>query len=223
MSLPSYTFGYKGALGLLPLNQGPNIPFSYFVTVPNTNPFIDLQVVKDYLKIDGTDDDAYITLLIQAVGNFFQDYTGRTLLTTTYETFRDFFNCYFLLKKSPFQSVESIEYLKDNTLTLVDSSIYYATKESIYSSILLAQNKSWPSDADCRLQAIKITFKAGYGDTSADIPQEIIIGMLQHIADLYENRGDCNDCRCVEKLPSATKLVYDLYKIRDMGTTTQIG
>ena len=116
------------------------------------------------------------------------------------------------IRKSKLQSITSIEYYKDDVLTTVDSSIYYFTDESDYSTINLKATEAWPNDADNRKQAIKITFVSGYGATAADVPQGIKSAMLAHIANMYENRGDCIDCDTAFKNSKSSSL-YAPYRL----------
>lgn len=219
---PWYHYGYKGALGRLPTGVGVRIPFSYDIITPPINPVIELDLVKTHLKITGNSEDSYLEFLISAVVSFAQAYTRRTFLTTEYITFRHFFQPSFYIKQSPLQTVEKIEYKKDGVLTLVSPDVYYFTVENIYSSVILEDGESFPDDVDNELQSVIITFKAGYGDMSSDVPQDFILAMLNHIAMLYEDRGDCSDCSCSMLMPPATKAVYELYRIRDLSTGKQL-
>ena len=100
----------------------------------------------------------------------------------------------------------------DDVLTTIDSSIYYFTDNNEYSSILVKDGQSWATDADNRKQAIKITFVSGYGATADDVPQGIKTAMLAHIANMYENRGDCSDCDIAFKNSKAASL-YSPYRL----------
>ena len=55
---------------------------------------------------------------------------------------------------------------------------------------------------------VKTTFKTGYENVS-DIPSLIQVGLLQYIAYMYENRGDCCKIECPE---SILNLFFDSYK-----------
>jgi uncharacterized phiE125 gp8 family phage protein len=213
--------------------------YSYFlqpydVTIPpyNVPPFstetgyplpFDINTVKQYLKIDvaNTADDALIGMIMQAVVNFAEKYTKRDFIIKKYLTYRDNFNNSIItLRKSLLQNIISFEYLVNGVFTAVPS-VYYATTDSDFSSVLLLNNDAWPNNIDTRQQAIKILFNAGYGTTSSSIPYNLQLGMLQHIAQLYENRGDCSSTGgsdCGSNIPSAAKLIYDEYRIRDIST-----
>lgn len=178
-----------------------NRAYTYNITVPPATTPISLDDVKQHLRITGTADDALLTMYIEAATEYAENYTKRDLITRTYETFRDFFpacsgegyykNTLSLeIKRSRLQSIESIEYFYNGVLTLLDSSKYYNTLENDYSEIMPVEGGIWPN-VDKRLQAIKITFKAGYGDDDSFIPAGYKQAILMHVANLYSNRGDC--------------------------------
>ena len=211
--------------------------YSYTVTVAPAVDAVPLDTVKSYLKITSSADDAQITIFIKAAIDFAEKLTRRDFITRTYETFRDFFsnfvsegyysfgdnpalgsvfldanngNVEFEIHRSPLQSIESIEYLKDSVLTAVDDTTYYNTLETDYSEVLTLNNNSWPEDADRRLQAITITFKTGFGDADTDMPPWVTEGVLQHVANMWANRGDCGGCGDTSGtlLPLTAKLLY---------------
>lgn len=185
-----------------------------------------LTLVKTQLRIspDDTTEDAYLGLLINVAYKYAEKYTRRTLLTTQYLTYRDDFNvCCFELRRSPFQSLQSIKYLLDGVLTTLPSTDYYNTIESFYARVLRAPHKEWPHRIECRQQAIQIEFTAGYGDVYTDIPEDLLMAMLQHIANLYESRGDCSDSACASALPAQSRMIYNSYRIGDITATTDCG
>ena len=61
---------------------------------------------------------------------------------------------------------------------------------------------SWPSTYD-RLNAIEITFLAGYGATAATVPETIKQAILLLLAHYYENREATTDGRAITSVPMA--------------------
>jgi hypothetical protein len=58
--------------------------------------------------------------------------------------------------------------------------------------------------------------------TANKIPEDLKMAMLNHIAEVYSNRGDCNagnksacDCGSAMNIPASTALIYKSYKIID--------
>lgn len=183
--------------------------------------------IKNYLKIDPSvtvDDDLIISMTATAI-EFIERYTSRTIFTTEFRTWRNEFPCgcnaYIELRRSPFQIVNSFQYIDtDNITQTIDASVYYTTQETDYSKILLNPSQSYPTDKICKLQSIIIEFTAGYGDTVDNIPPELLLAIYQIVAKLYDNRGDCADstsarsCACADMLIKGTlKMLLDPYRI----------
>jgi len=189
--------------------------FPYSVTTSSTELAVSLSETKDFLRVSSTDEDTLIENLIKTATKVAEKYTKRDFITKTYTTYRDVFYPEIELRRSPFQSIENFKYYVDSVLTNVDNSLYYTTNSTDYVKIILFDDASYPTDIDTNrpYEAIQIQFKAGYGDTNSNVPQDLKNGLKTHIAQIYENRGDCND---INKLPFSTKLIYDLYKIEEI-------
>lgn len=201
--------------------------WTYTVTDPPGTLAVSLDDVKEALKITSGSQDDLITSFINAAINYAEQFTRRDFITRTYETFRDDFprsrcqypgNIGFELRRSKLQEIEKIEYFVAGVLTLVSASIYYNTIETDYSEVLTLQNNTWPTDVDVRLQAIKITFKTGFGDADTDMPPWIKEGVFQHVANMYANRGDCSDAVSSASLflPATARLLYLQNRIENL-------
>ena len=200
----SRNFGLYGSSIIYP-DRSTSKPYSYFVTVPPVGLAVDLDTVKAQLNIVGNDDDALLTLYIKSATSYAERFTRRDFLIRTYETFRDYFDYSnqfcdpemnynadnFILTKSMVNDVISMEYLKEGVFTTVDDTIYYVTRDNDFSRIILKHNEHYPQDQDKQLQSIKITFTAGM----STIPDDLQLAIMQIVADMYANRGDCN-CDC---------------------------
>ena len=207
----------------------------YFIETDAVNLAVPLAEIKTWLKVSGTTLDAEITSLIQGATKTAEHLMKRDLINKTYRTFRDCFSDAQLcqanyaaliprysevslnvieLRKSRLQSVTSIECLKSDVWTLVDSAVYYNTVESAYSSILLVDGQSWPPDLDNRAQAVRIDFVAGYGPDSDDIPGDLKTAIKMHVANAFANRGDCASGAF---LPKSARATYSLNRIMELG------
>ena len=173
---------------------------------------ISLSEVKTHLRIDTNDYDNILTPLIKTARNLAESYTGRDFINKTWELYLDSFQSGLELKKTKLQSITSFQYILNNVLITFDSSKYYFTKSENYSKIYLKSSESFPSFDDIK-QAIKITFVSGYGATTNDIPQGLKNALLNHIAYLFENAGDCSDTKEIYQnyLPyTAPKQLFDV-------------
>jgi len=203
---------------------------------PN-NLAVTLETFKLHIKRTSTAEDTVLKLYLNAAINYAEGFIRRDLITRTYQTFRDFFplpggsegyyvapynlpsgpngvwptatgNIGFEIRKSPLQSIEVIEYLKNAVFQTVATTVYYNTLEADYSEVLTLENQQWPTDADRRLQTIRITFKNGFGDTEANIPKDIQNAILEHATALWANRGDCDNATAKATLPAAAQATY---------------
>jgi uncharacterized phiE125 gp8 family phage protein len=185
-----------------------------------------LATLKSYLKIDTNDDDAILTFLIRAATEFIESYTKRVLITTEFLTYRDCFYadgcCGILLKRSPFDTLTLFTYLNTNNVeTVVPIDTYFTTDDIDYSKILELPDKTFPTDVLKRVQVIRIQFTAGYGVDESYVPVDLQVAMMQIIADLYSNRGDCgvsdvSSCGCQKVLSGASKAILDKYRILEL-------
>lgn len=209
-------FGFSGTALRTPNKRFTPI-YTYNIVIPPATLPVSLIEVKEFLKLDLLDisENSFLTLLIQASSDFFQKYTNRILINTTFETFFDCFRQSFELARSKFQSLIFFQYLQNGSQVDVDPTTFYITFENDYSRIIISLIEDFPDDKDDRFQSIIVRFVAGFGDTSSDIPADIRIALLNQIASLYENRGDCNKCDCgdISNLPTAVQNTYNQYRI----------
>ena len=209
--------------------------YTYKVKTGPADLAVSLDTLKSHLKITLSSEDALLTLYLKSAIDYCEKFSRRDLITRTYTTFRDFFpgisegyyrfgnippgggNTGFEIRRSPFQEVTSIKYLKDGTLTTVNASVFYNTVEDDYSEILTNDGSSWPTDADRQLQTIQIEFKSGFGDADGDVPHWDTEGILQHATQMYKDRGDCScDSGIESTLPNIARTLYLQNRIENL-------
>lgn len=170
---------------------------SIFVSSTQELPLV-LQDVKNHLRVDFAEDDAYITNLIKTAALRFEKITGRDLITKTYKSFIDIFPVYnipIILPRSKIQSVISIQYFLNDVATTYTASNYYFTESNNLSAIYLKEDKQYPTEIDYKKNCIVINYTSGFGATNTSVPFDIKQMLYEYIAFLYKNRGDtcCND------------------------------
>lgn len=194
-----------------------NINNTYSQTNKSSATLISLSDMKLYLRVDDTTDDLLISAMISAAVTLAEKYMNRDLLETTYENYRNDIEQDLTLRRAKFSSLDSIEYLKDSSYNTLNPSSYQVATKGIYGRIWEVNiNDSF----DEHPQAIKITFKTGFGPSASNIPDDILMAIKAHVAYMYENRGDCETTskRLYDiPMPVTTKLIYDLYKIVDVN------
>jgi uncharacterized phiE125 gp8 family phage protein len=195
--------------------------YPYHIISPPVNLAVSIAEVRAHLKLSPTEPpDPEIELLIRAATEFAEGYTKRTFINTGFRTYRDFFESCIKIRRSKLQAISLFEYSVNGTFTTVPIDSYYVTNETAFSKIAIKADKEYPEDIDEQMDAIRIEFIAGYGADSSDIPYQLRLALLNHIAALYENRGDCDqnlsDDFLEKSLPAFSRMVYSQNRIADL-------
>lgn len=188
--------------------------WKYIISVKPVNLPVSLELVKEQLYITDGSQDTYITLLIKAAAEMAEKFMNMAIINATYLTYRDCFAACIEIRKGNYNTLNSFEYLKDDSYIAVPADSYRVDVRNPYPKIYESTDEDYPKDGDDVHNLIKIEFIAGFGDSSDDVPNDIKLALMMHVAKLYENRGDCEpDClKC--PLPSYTKMVYSAYRKR---------
>lgn len=159
------------------------------VTAPATE-VVSLQSLKEYLKIDTTDDDAMLLVSLKAATKRLEQYSNQKFVTQTWDVF---FDCFPYNGKNtpwwdgvrevaisdvyrssnggileipfgPLQSVTSFKtFNDDNTEFTFDSSNYYVDTAGKYGAIGLKTGAVWPSTVLRPLSGIAVRCVFGFG------------------------------------------------------------
>lgn len=169
-------------------------------TVAPTLHLVELDDIKNHLRVDANDDDTLITALRDVVTAHLDGWTGvlgRALLTQTWrQDFGVFPSDYRIrLPLSPITSITGITYydLANAQQTLATSVYTGPFTDGLGPYVALTWGQVWPTTY-LREDAVSITFATGY--TSALLPTPIRQAALLMIGELYENReGVMTDLR----------------------------
>lgn len=93
---------------------------------------------------------------------------------------------------------------------IISADTYHVTPvQHLEAMIHLGDGLDWPVIAK-RMDAVRIRYVAGFGDTAADIPADIKNALLQTIAYLDANRGDCG---CGDEvIPASARAMVQHYR-----------
>jgi uncharacterized phiE125 gp8 family phage protein len=179
------------------------------VTPPAVEP-VSLAEAKAHLRVDTTDDDSLIKSLIIAARAYCENYTGRQFITATLKLTLDGFpdaldkndlagdggyvikDDAILMPRPRLISVTGITYIDMAGATqTLSSSVYKVDTQREPGRLGLAYNQTWPIARD-EINAVAITFAAGYGASANDVPQTVKQAMLLLIGHWYENREAVN-------------------------------
>lgn len=162
------------------------------LVTPATSGPISLAEVKVHSRIDDTNQDSAIELMIDAAIALCDGYGGilRTALIeqTWQQDFAAFPVCEFRLALGQLISVTSITYYDtDNVQRTLATSVYAAFSDANGPFFKLKDGQSWPSTF-YRDDAVRVTWKAGFGATADFVPADIRHAMLMLVGHWYENR-----------------------------------
>jgi uncharacterized phiE125 gp8 family phage protein len=204
------------------------VKVSVLTTAPEVEP-LELQDVKDNLKITGTSEDTRLSYLITSARLWCEGYTNRSFIKQTRTQYMDEFwqpksfnsDLYassIELMQGPLLDVSgttviSVKYYdEDDVLQTLDSSEYWIDSKSPIPRIVIKE--SWPT-TNVRPNAVEIAYYAGYGTTGASVPAYFKDAMHLFIAHFYENR--------VPEITgvSISQFEMGIKRLLDMGTAYQ--
>jgi uncharacterized phiE125 gp8 family phage protein len=144
-----------------------------------------------HLKVeaDGGEGDEYIADLIKAARQACEERTERTLITTTWLLTLDAFPDAIMLRQPPIIAVQSIDYVDEAGLVqTLDPADYKVDNVSEPGYVVPAFEKAWPATRS-EINAVRVSYTAGYGDAASSVPMPLIQWMLLAIGDMNENRN----------------------------------
>lgn len=161
------------------------------VTGPQQEP-IDLEDVKNHLRVDLDDDDELIMAYMIAARRTCEQIANKKLVTQTWDIWLDYFpgSTSFNLPKSlgPLQSVSFIKYTdEDNNVATYAASNYVVDANSQPGRIVLKPTAAWPGDVLLPVNGVEIQVVVGFGD-DADVPEEYKQAIKLLVGHWYENR-----------------------------------
>lgn len=139
------------------------------------------------------DDNDEIGLIIEAVVSHLEGVDGilgRALISQDWNDSFDRFppGGVVRLALAPVQSIISVGYVdEDGQNATLNASTYTLHADMSGSYIRLSPNASWPSTGD-QDDAVKVTYRAGYGDAPAAVPAALRLAILDLVAHRFNNR-----------------------------------
>ena len=159
------------------------------ITPPAVEP-VTLAEARAQCRVDGTDEDALLTMAIAAARSRAEHETGRRLITQTWRQTLDEFPLEEIrLEVPPVASISQLQYVDAaGTLQTLTGSAYVLDAAVGPAGWLYpADGTSWPVTDDV-LNAVRIDIVAGYGADGSFVPGDIRAWMLLTIGYLYAQR-----------------------------------
>jgi uncharacterized phiE125 gp8 family phage protein len=181
------------------------------VTPPASEP-LTLAEVKEFLRVDHSDDDATLAIFITAARQLCESYTRMALLPTTFEEYFDDFPQYsgdykdeIRLSRSPVSAVTYVKYIDGNETTITANAADYKI-DTISRPARISPDNGWFGTYET-INAVFVRYVAGFAD-AASVPAPLKHGMMLVIGDMYENRTDS-----VKRLPTASEYLWNPYRV----------
>lgn len=165
------------------------------IVTPATTEPVSVQEAKEHLRVDGSDEDAYIGSKISEAREDVEDWTRRAIMTQTWDYSLDAFpkdKDYIELPFGNLQSLTSVKYKgtdgAETTMTVTTDYLLETNGEQ-HGRIVLPYGETWPTDTLYPSNPITIRFVCGW-TTAALVPGKIKAAIKMIVADLYESRGE---------------------------------
>ena len=194
-------------------------------TEPAIEP-ITVAEVKDFARIDGSYEDVLFLTFIKAVRRATENYLGRALIeqtvTMSMNDFSDHCRGDLLplykyigsgdvvveLPQPRLISVTEVRTLDESgTSTIYSSDNYYIRTIAVPGQLVLKSGVSPPFNTNRYFGGYEIEFKAGYGDSADDVPEDIKLGMIMWVSNIYEDRT------AFATIPEPVKMIFNTERI----------
>jgi uncharacterized phiE125 gp8 family phage protein len=180
------------------------------------NPVVTTADMKTFMEITYADDDTLIGGFVTVATKLIEEYLNRALITQTLIAYYKSYAGIVDLPHSPIQSVTTVTQVSsDNTSTNLTANQDYYVKGVDDKYLEFAGNTYLPNGHSVRDILtdfdLKVTYVAGYGDDSTDIPEPIVDAVKRLVLRLYDYR-DSNTSMGIDLLPMDVKILLEPYK-----------
>ncbi|MES2959798.1 MAG: phage head-tail connector protein [Pseudomonadota bacterium] len=168
---------------------------------------VTLDEAKAQCRVDSSEHDALLESLIAGTRRTFEQLTGRSVITTTWELVLDQFADAMPLYFPNVIAVASVKFIDtDGVEQTLDPQDYLVDTDSKPGWVVPAYGTSWPSTR-AQINAVRVRYTAGYGATAADVPENVKMWMKAHIAHWFKNAESSVIGASVERLPFIDHLI----------------
>lgn len=178
---------------------------------------ITLAEAKMHLRVDGSDEDDYITALIAAAVSLLdgQGDLGRAMVTQTWQQWVGPSPASVRLLMGPFIALTAVDYYDtDSVLQSATLTDFEARLDGDFVRIHAKTGFSWPSTTS-RNDAIRLTFTAGYGAASA-VPDGLKHAIKLIVGHWYANREAASEVT-LKDIPIAVDAIVGNERVRWYG------
>lgn len=171
------------------------------------------------LATQDTAHDEHLLRLITAAREYAEEFTGRAIVTQTWDLFldawpvRDIYKTVWL-PKPPLQSVTFVKYYDSDGVQQTWQSSNYAVRTSREpGGVSLAYGVQWPSSR-YQPDAINVRYVAGYGSRTA-VPQSLKAAMLLLVGHWFQFREEAVSGTIMTEVPYAAHALLGQFRVGD--------
>ena len=150
-------------------------------------PPVTLVEAKEFMRVDGTDQDDVITAMIAAATSWAEGVTRRAFIDRLLEVRMGSLPvgaCRVVLPFPPVRSLVAITYVDtDGAPQVINTGD--VTLDPLFGIVTPNVGVSWPT-----VRSVTFEYNAGYGGAAADVPQQIRQAILVATSQMYEYRID---------------------------------
>lgn len=147
---------------------------------------VSLSDAKEHLRVDHSEDDAYIADKITVARQTAENITGRIIAAQQFRARFDCFPAAIALPRVELITVDSFQYVDTDGATQTQAA-YAIRKDTVSAKLIPAYNTSWPS-TEAGYDKVTVEFTAGYENDS--VPSDIQAAIKMIVGELYMNRED---------------------------------
>lgn len=131
------------------------------ITAATVEP-VSLAEAKLHCKVDGSDDDTRLAILITAARQLAEQITGRAFAPQTWELVLDEFPEAFVLPRAPIAAVTSLKYIDTAGVErTIDSTYYTLDLDSLPGYLVPAYGYAWPTP-QASINAVRVRYTCGH-------------------------------------------------------------
>ena len=169
----------------------PPIPRLQVVTPPTID-LVTTAELADVLKVSQTEEGATLTGYLKSAESWCKAYTGRTFLETVLKLWVDYAPAerFLAIPGAPVSAISAVEYYADGTEVAATFAATNYIKDLISSParLCLSTAGAWPQNLR-PVNAMSVSYTAGYGATADLVPQGIRNAIKALAAEAYLCRG----------------------------------
>jgi uncharacterized phiE125 gp8 family phage protein len=181
---------------------------NFRVLSPPASEPVSLAQAKNHLKVDNQEDDALIASIVSAARQYVEQHCNTAIITQTIaEQFPHFISRGMALSVAPVIEVSAIQYTDDaRNENILPTSVYGVNIFTKPGAVFLRYGQTFPTTIP-EPDAVTVTYTAGYGDSSGDVPEPIRQAILLMVGDMYQNRENM-----VKRLPTMAEYLLAPYR-----------